>query len=130
MLPMPAGHVANHVANHVAKPGSYVANYLAKLVILTVSWQHPSAVLNTERAFPAVFRLSLSEFGRNLVTLCQRGLLNPLLGRSSAVRETRYLVTAHPTSRHEDERSLWFVVLHPDGSIRAPTAVLWAHSMP
>jgi len=83
MLPMPAGHVANHVA----KPGSYVANYLAKLVILTVSWQHPSAVLNTKRAFAAVFRLSLSDYGRNLVSWHQRGLLNPQFGQCSRVRE-------------------------------------------
>ena len=32
----------------------------------TVGWQPLRPVLNTERAFAAVFRLSLSEFGRNL----------------------------------------------------------------
>jgi hypothetical protein len=56
----------SHVANDVAKPASDVANYVAKPVIWTVGWQHLIPVLNTERAFAAVFRLSLSEFGRNL----------------------------------------------------------------
>jgi hypothetical protein len=54
------------LAGHVAKPGSYVANYLAKLAIPTVSWQHLFPVLNTKRALPRVFRLSLSDFGRKL----------------------------------------------------------------
>jgi hypothetical protein len=56
----------SHVANDVAKPASDVAIYVAKPVIWTVGWQHLFPVLNTERAFAAVFRLSLSEFGMNL----------------------------------------------------------------
>jgi len=56
----------SHVANDVAKQGFDVAIYLAKPVIRTVGWQHLIRVLNTKRAFPAVFRLSLSEFGMNL----------------------------------------------------------------
>jgi phosphoribulokinase len=55
-----------HVANHVAKRGPDVANYVAKSMFQTVGWQHRVPVLNTERAFAAVFRLSLSEFGMNL----------------------------------------------------------------
>ena len=77
----------SHVANDVAKLVSDAAIYLAKPVIRTVGWQHRIAVLNTEQAFTAVFRLSLSESGRNLVVLCQRGLMDPLLGQTSAVRE-------------------------------------------
>jgi hypothetical protein len=76
-----------HVANDVAKLVSDVAIYLAKLVIWTVGWQHLIPVLNTERAFAAVFRLSLSDYGRNLVSWHQRGLLNPPLGQRSKVRE-------------------------------------------
>ena len=50
-------------------------------MILKFAWQHDLAALSTERAFPAVFRLSLSVYGRNLVSWYERGLLNPPIAK-------------------------------------------------
>jgi hypothetical protein len=84
-------------------------------------------VLNTERAFPAVFRLSLSDFGSILLPWHQRKLLNASVGPIVCGERTGYAVTAHPNFRHEDERSLWLTVSHPDGKYPGPTAILWAY---
>ena len=66
-----------YVAKDVAKLLQDVAKHIAKPMISEIAWQHDLAALNTEQAFSAVFRLSLSVYGRNLVSWYERGLLNP-----------------------------------------------------
>ena len=58
--------VANHVATDVAKTPSDVAKSTIQVGNIICRWQHLRPALNTERAFAAVFRLSLSDLGMNL----------------------------------------------------------------
>ena len=84
-------------ALRVANLGARVANFPSR-------FGKPSRpVLNTERAFTAVFRLSLSDFGRNLVILASAWATEPSARPIVRGERTGYAVTPHPTRRHDDE---------------------------
>jgi hypothetical protein len=120
----PLGKVKRQGCQNEAQGCQITPSGLPSAQDLSRNWQPSRPALNTERASAGVFYL----FSLNSERLCY---LRPSVshGFASVLGErTKYTMTARPTCRNEDERSLWLTVFPSGRKDPGPTAILWAHS--